>query len=69
MCEALGIVNVSDALTKLDNDEKMTIANPDSHSGKRGGAQFLSLVTEPGLYRLIMKSRKVEAPTDTTPTA
>lgn len=52
---------VSDAVRKLDEDEKMTLALTDSHSGSRGGAQSLLLINEPGLYSLIMSSRKPEA--------
>lgn len=61
VCAILGIVNVSDAIKKLDEDEKMTLGLTDSHSGNRGGAQSLTLINEPGLYSLIMSSRKPEA--------
>jgi anti-repressor protein len=39
----------------------MTVALGDGHSGQRGGAQFLNLVNEPGLYSLVLRSRKSEA--------
>ena len=44
-------------------DEKMTVDNTDGHFGKRGGAQRrkVNIINEPGLYRLIFKSRKPEA--------
>lgn len=61
VCAILGIVNVSDAMRKLDDDEKMTLALTDGHSGSRGGAQSMNLINEPGLYSLIMSSRKPEA--------
>ena len=61
VCNALEIGNPSQALTRLKNNEKMTITNNEGHSGKRGGAQKLNLVNEPGLYRLIFTSRKAEA--------
>ena len=61
VCAVLGIVNVSDALRKLDDDEKMTLGLTDSHSGSRGGAQSINVINEPGLYSLIMSSRKPEA--------
>lgn len=60
-CRALDISNVSQALSRLDDDEKMTIALTEGHSGKRGGAQFLTIVNEAGLYVLILSSRKKEA--------
>ena len=61
VCLALEIKNSRDALTRLESDEKMTIDLTGSHSGKRGGAQFMTVVNEPGLYRLIFSSRKKEA--------
>ena len=61
VCAILGIVNVSDAIKKLDDDEKMTLALTESHSGSRGGAQSINLINEPGLYSLILTSRKPEA--------
>ena len=61
VCAVLEIMNVSDAVRKLDEDEKMTLALTDSHFGSRGGAQSLLLINEPGLYSLIMSSRKPEA--------
>lgn len=61
VCRALEIKNSRDALTRLENDEKMTVDLTDSHSGKRGGAQFMTVVNEPGLYRLVFSSRKKEA--------
>lgn len=61
MCRALGIGNSRDATNKLDDDEKMTVDLTDSHSGKRGGAQMITVVNEPGLYALVLSSRKPEA--------
>lgn len=54
VCDVLGLKNVSDTLAKvLDDDEKGvdTIYTP-------GGPQEMTTVSEPGLYRLIAKSRK-----------
>ncbi len=53
---ALEIQNVRQLLTKFDDDEKgvCTIYTP-------GGEQEMLTVTEPGLYRLIFKSRKAVA--------
>lgn len=56
VCEALGLSNSRDALLKLDADEK-GVALTDTP----GGQQQLQVVTEPGLYKLIARSRKPEA--------
>jgi anti-repressor protein len=56
VCAALEIKNMSDALGKLDEDEK-GVALTDT----LGGTQRMSTVSEPGLYSLIMRSRKPEA--------
>lgn len=61
VCEVLELGNVTRALDGLEEDEKMTLTNSKSHSGQRGGAQFLNIVNESGLYALIFKSRKPEA--------
>ena len=61
VCTALEIKNTPMALSKLDDDERMTISSIDSHSGKRGGAQSQNVVNEPGLYTLILSSRKSSA--------
>ncbi len=62
VCAALDYKNASDALANhVDDDEKMTIANGDSHLGKRGGAQLMTIINESGLYSLVLSSRKPEA--------
>lgn len=53
VCDPLGIVNVSDAVNRLDDDEKSTIVLTDSGRPKK-----VLLVNEPGLYALIGSSRK-----------
>ncbi|TYG33573.1 hypothetical protein FW755_11660 [Lonepinella koalarum] len=55
ICNVLDISNVSDALLKLDDDEKTTIGLTDSQAGK--GAQSISLVSESGMYTLILRCR------------
>ena len=60
VCRALGLVNSSMAVSKLDDDEKMTLSLTDSHSGQRGGAQMATIINEPGLYALVLSSRKPE---------
>jgi len=57
--EVLEITNNRDAVSRLKDDEKMTVALTDSRAGH--GAQMQTLINEPGLYRLIMRSRKKKA--------
>ena len=58
VCEALGIAKVDSAIRSLDEDEK------DAHSmSTLGGKQEMTVVSEAGLYSLIMRSRKPEAKT------
>ena len=61
VCKALEIANGPDAVGRLDLDEKMTVDSTDSHSGQRGGAQSFTIISEPGLYALVLGSRKKEA--------
>lgn len=58
VCRVLGIANVPDAVGSLDEDEK-GIASTDT----LGGPQRVRIVNEPGLYSLILRSRKPEAKT------
>lgn len=59
VCKALEIGNSRQALTRLDDDEKLTtvISNDSAATGK----SQLSFVNEPGLYTLVLGSRKAEA--------
>ena len=61
VCTILGLKNPPKAISGLAKDERMTITNCYSHSSQRGGARFLTLINEPGLYRLIFRSNKQEA--------
>lgn len=61
VCRDLEIGNTAQAVSRLDDDEKMTIKINDSHSGARGGAQMMTIVNEMGLYSLVLGSRKKEA--------
>lgn len=61
VCRALELNNVSRAVDRLDDDEKMTLTSSEGHSGQRGGAQSMNMVNEPGLYTLVLGSRKPEA--------
>lgn len=55
-CTCLEIVNVSDACSRLDEDERGIVLT-DTPSGK----QEMLIVSEPGLYSLIGSSKKPEA--------
>lgn len=56
VCNALGLGNTGQAIAKLDQDEK-GITNVDT----LGGIQQVSTISEPGFYKLVLKSRKPEA--------
>lgn len=56
VCKALSITNHRDALGRLDEDEK-GVALTDT----LGGKQNLTIVNEPGLYTLVLGSRKPAA--------
>ncbi|MGP9420064.1 BRO-N domain-containing protein [Ewingella sp. AOP9-I1-14] len=55
VCDALGLTNNRDALLKLDDDEKDTVGLTDSQPGM--GAQSISIISESGLYTLILRCR------------
>ena len=61
VCDILDIKNVTDAISTLDDDEKMTLDLSESHSKKRGGAQSMNVINESGFYTLVFKSIKPEA--------
>ena len=61
VCDILELSNPTEALRSLDEDERMTLSNCEGHSGQRGGAQSYNVINEPGMYKLIFKSRKAEA--------
>lgn len=56
VCDRLGIVRVDRAVANLDADEKgaHSVSTP-------GGPQEMVILSEPGLYKLIARSRKPEA--------
>ncbi len=56
VCDHLGLTNPSAAIADFDDDEK-GIRNVYT----LGGSQRLATVTEPGLWKLVFKSRKPEA--------
>lgn len=57
VCDMLGLNNVSQALTRLDNDEKNSIILNDGTPGTPTKA----IVSESGIYSLTIASRKPEA--------
>lgn len=57
VCRALEIRNSRDAVARLDDDEKNTVVLT---NGNRGNPN-MSIVNEPGLYSLVLGSRKPEA--------
>ena len=56
VCKSLNIKNVSDAVSRLETDEK-GIGSIDTPGGK----QKMSIINEFGLYNLVLGSRKPEA--------
>lgn len=59
VCRAVDIKNPSQAITRLDADEKMTTLILDERAAS--GTTQLSFINEPGLYSLVLGSRKKEA--------
>lgn len=57
VCRALGLGNSSDAIRKLDADEKDGVDLIDPIGRKQNTA----IINEPGLYTLVLSSRKPEA--------
>lgn len=59
LCDTLGILNPSKAILNLDDDEKMISSDSNLKLGSAGnGAQSLSLVSESGMYTLILRCRE-----------
>lgn len=56
ICACLEVGNSRQALTRLDDDEKGVISNDTP-----GGKQDMNIINEPGLYSLVLSSRKSEA--------
>ncbi len=56
VCEVLGLNNPSQALSYLDRDERRLITN---EAWRTNGS--LAVVSEPGLYSLVLRSRRPEA--------
>lgn len=56
VCDVLGISTYRDAIASLDEDERESVI-----VDTLGGKQEMASVNEPGLYSLILRSRKPEA--------
>lgn len=61
VCTVLGIANPSQAVSYLDDDEKQQVSPTLISSEGKGGAPWI--ISEGGLYSLILRSRKPEAKT------
>ena len=58
LCDTLGITNPSKAILNLDDDEKMISTDSNLKLGSAGNvAQSLALVSESGMYTLILRCR------------
>ncbi|MBC9785914.1 hypothetical protein H1S01_15620 [Heliobacterium chlorum] len=57
VCDVLEVKNSRDALRRLDDDEKDDVGISDAI----GRTQRTTVINEPGLYRLVLGSRKPEA--------
>lgn len=57
VCKALDVQNHKDAIKRLDDDERTGVDLTDPH----GRVQNTNIVNEPGLYSLVLGSRKPEA--------
>lgn len=58
VCDALGLSNTTEALRNLDDDEVGSISN--SEVAQNGG-RAPRIISEPGFYKIVMRSRKPEA--------
>ena len=61
VCLLLGLGNSRQALSRLDDDEKMAVVINDTSSNGVSQRRRVSVINESGLYALIFSSRKPEA--------
>ncbi|HEY4546654.1 MAG TPA: phage antirepressor [Pedomonas sp.] len=59
VCRVLGISNPSDAASRLKERERHTLGNTEGIADSR--VQSLVVISESGLYKLVLRSRKPEA--------
>lgn len=62
VCAVLNIQNSRDAVTKLDDDEKADVALTDTSSNGTAQRRSFTLISEPGLYTLILRCRDAVKP-------
>lgn len=60
VCRILELGNVTEALRTLDEDEKITLTNPEGNP-RAGIPCKMNMISESGLYALVFRSRKPEA--------
>lgn len=60
VCRVLGLENNRDAVSSLDEDEKITVADPDGNP-RAGIPHRYVVISESGLYALVFRSRKPQA--------
>lgn len=63
VCKALKIANGRDATNRLDDDEKAAVGLTDISSSGTSQKRDFTIINEPGLYSLVLSSRKSEAKT------
>lgn len=61
VCRALGLGNSRMATDRLDEDEKAAVSLTDTSSNGVSQNREMTIVSEPGLYALVLSSRKPEA--------
>lgn len=61
VCDILGMSNPSMAIAALDKDEVSQVEPKNYLGSENRSNQAINIVSEPGLYRLVMRSRKPEA--------
>jgi prophage antirepressor-like protein len=63
VCRVLHIVNASQAADRLDDDEQATLSKTEAGNFNDLGSvgDMPTIINEPGLYRLVMRSNKPEA--------
>jgi len=59
VCKVLGLNNTTEALRGLDDDEKDKVII--DHVNRGRGNPYRYIINEPGLYSLILRSRKPQA--------
>lgn len=62
VCAVLNIQNSRDAVAKLDDDEKADVALTDTSSNGTAQRRSFTLISEPGLYTLILRCRDAVKP-------